>query len=153
MEKLGSGLISSVQSDQLRSSTLFTLQEVEPMPHLVLEYSNNIEEKESFENLFYQLHQILVTVCSATLESCKSRAIPCEIYYIGDGNSKNAFVHLDICLAAGRSLEVRKEVGRQMLEVLGEYFLKSLKNLNLQITVESREFRRDFYFKIPEGTV
>jgi 5-carboxymethyl-2-hydroxymuconate isomerase len=123
------------------------------MPHLVLEYSDNIKEKESFKLLFVQLHQILVTVCSATLESCQSRAIPWEIYYIGDGNSKNAFVHLEVCLAEGRPLEVRKAAGRQMLGVCGEYFSKSLRDLNLQITVELREFRRDLYFKIPEGTV
>jgi 5-carboxymethyl-2-hydroxymuconate isomerase len=123
------------------------------MPHLVLEYSNNIKEKASFEPLFHQLHQILVTVCSASLESCKSRAIPHEIFYVGDGNPKNAFVHLEIRLADGRSLKVREEAGRQMLKILGEYFSKSLRDLNLQITVESREFPRNLYFKIPVGTV
>lgn len=122
------------------------------MPHLVLEYSDNVKEK-SFKPLFQQLHQIVVKVCSASLDSCKSRAVPRENFYIGDGDPKNAFVHLDICLAEGRSIEVRKEVGRQILKILGKHFSQSLKELNLQITVESREFRKDLYFKIPEGTV
>lgn len=123
------------------------------MPHLVLEYSNNIKEKASFEPLFYQLHQILVSVCSASLESCKSRAVPHKIFYVGDGNPKNAFVHLEIRLADGRSLKIREEAGRQILQILGEYFSKSLRDLNLQITVESTEFPRNLYFKIPADTV
>ncbi len=123
------------------------------MPHLVLEYSNNIKEKGFFKPLFSQLHQILVGVCSASLESCKSRAVAHENYYIGDGNSKNAFVHLEVRLADGRSLSVREETGRQMLKILSEHFSKSLKELNLQITIESKEFPRNLYFKIPADTV
>lgn len=122
------------------------------MPHLTLEYSSNIKERD-FKTIFHELHKILVTVCSASLESCKSRAIQHEIFYIGDGNPKNAFVHLEICLADGRPLKIREEVGQQMLEVLSKYFSKSLRDLNLQITVESKEFQRKLYFKIPSGTV
>lgn len=123
------------------------------MPHLMLEYSKNVKEKASFETLFYQLHQILVTVCSASLESCKSRAVPHEIFYIGDGDVKNAFVHLEIRLADGRPFKVREAAGKQMLEILREHFSQSLKDLNLQITVESKEFPRNLYFKIPPDTV
>jgi len=123
------------------------------MPHLVLDYSSNVKEKESFEPLFKQLHQVLVTVCSAQLETCKSRAVFRDTYYIGDGNSENAFVHLDVCIAGGRSMKAREEMGRQMLEILGEFFSRSMRELNLQITVESREFPRNLYFKLPEGTV
>jgi 5-carboxymethyl-2-hydroxymuconate isomerase len=123
------------------------------MPHLVLDYSNNIREKKEFKDLFLQLHQILVTVASASLESCKSRAVERDMYCVGNGDSKNAFVHLEIRLAEGRSLKVREKVGRKMLEVLGEYFSKSLRDLNLQITVESKEFPRSLYFKIPADSV
>lgn len=123
------------------------------MPHLVLEFSSNVKEKGAFEPLFKELHQVLVHVASTQLESCKSRAVSRDVFYIGDGNPQNAFVHLDICLAEGRSLEVREEIGRLMLEILGRYFAKSLNDLNLQITVESREFPRNLYFKIPSGTV
>jgi 5-carboxymethyl-2-hydroxymuconate isomerase len=122
------------------------------MPHLRLEYSSNIKERD-FKTIFHELHQILVTECSANLESCKSRAVPYEIFYVGDGHPKNAFVHLEICLADGRPLKAREEAGKQMLEVLSRHFSKSLKDLNLQITVESKEFQRNLYFKIPAETV
>ena len=122
------------------------------MPHLRLEYSSNIKELD-FKTIFHEFHQILVTECSASLESCKSRAVPYEVFYIGNGDSKNAFVHLEICLADGRPLKVRQEAGKQMLEVLSKHLSKSLKDLNLQITVESKEFQRNLYFKIPAGTV
>lgn len=121
------------------------------MPHLTLEYSSNIKERD-FQTLFHKLHHTLVKVCSANLENCKSRAVQHDVFYIGDGNPQNAFVHLEISLADGRSLEIRKEVGQQMLDILSKHFSNSLRGLNLQITVESKEFQKKFYFKTPLET-
>jgi len=123
------------------------------MPHLVLEYSSNIKEKDAFDSLFAQLHQILAKVGNASLESCKSRAIEYETFYIGDGNHKNAFVHLEVRLAEGRPLKIRQQIGEHMLDVLELHFSQSLRDLNLQITVESKELIKNLYFKIPRGTV
>lgn len=123
------------------------------MPHLILEYSSNVKEKDDFHKLFSGLHQILVDIAKANLESCKSRAVEHNIFYIGDGSSNHAFVHLEIRLAEGRSFKVREEVGQKALEALERFFSQSLKNLDLQITVESTEFLRNLYFKIPEGSI
>jgi 5-carboxymethyl-2-hydroxymuconate isomerase len=72
---------------------------------------------------------------------------------IGDGDVKNAFVHLEVSLADGRSLQAREDAGRQMLEILEKFFSKSVKGLNFQITVEMKEFPRNLYFKIPADTI
>lgn len=123
------------------------------MPHLILEYSKNLREERNFSPLFAKLHQILHTVAKAAIESCKSRAVEYSLYQVGDGNEKKAFIHLEMRLAENRTDQVKQEAGKQALLVLQEYFIKSLKELDLQITVECTEFSRDFYFKIPKGTV
>lgn len=123
------------------------------MPHLILEYSDNVKEKVDPKTLFAQCHEILVEVASADLKRCKSRAIKQQNYYIGDGDPKNAFVHMNILLAEGRSLSTRQEVGKQILAVLENYFARSIKELNLQITVNSKEFPRSLYFTFPPNTV
>ncbi|MBS0626105.1 MAG: 5-carboxymethyl-2-hydroxymuconate Delta-isomerase [Verrucomicrobia bacterium] len=118
------------------------------MPHLTLEYSSNVRERE-FKPLFPRLHHVLTSVASADLDSCKSRALECSDFLIGNGDSRNGFVHLKIFMLEGRSLAVRQEVGKKMLHLLSEFFSHSVKELNFQITVEIGEFLRNLYFKIP----
>lgn len=123
------------------------------MPHLILEYTENIKEKIKFPELFVQLHQIIVEVATASLESCKSRAIKHKHFFIGSGDPKNAFIHVHIDLGEGRPLSVRKELGEKILTALEKHFSKSLEELNLQISVEPRELLEGLYFKIPRGTI
>lgn len=123
------------------------------MPHLVLEYSSNLSQKKHLEQLFPLLHQTVALISSANLESCKTRVIEQTSYYIGDGQTSNAFVHLEIRLAEGRTLLVKKDLGEKMLEILRLHFSNSLKDFHLQITVEVKEFQKNLYFKIPSGSV
>jgi 5-carboxymethyl-2-hydroxymuconate isomerase len=123
------------------------------MPHLTLEYSSNIKEEKGLRPLFQRLHNILVQIAKARLEDCKSRAVEHKQFYLGNGGSENAFVHVEILLAEGRSVKVRQEIGKKTLEVLESHFSQSLEDLNFQITIEIKEFPRKFYFKIPQGTV
>ncbi len=123
------------------------------MPHVILEYSDNLKEKIDFSNLFADLHQILVVVTSADIGSCKSRAVEHTQFYIGNGSGRNAFIHVEVLLAEGRTLSVRQELGKQFLSALEDYFSKSIKDLQLQMTVEIKEFPRNLYFKIPKDSV
>lgn len=122
------------------------------MPHIVLEYSSNIKEKID-PSLFAEIHHILAQIGNAKLDTCQSRAIRCENFYIGEGDPKNAFVHLSILMAEGRALSIRQEIGKKVLESLRKAFPQSLKMLHLQITVYCREFSKSLYFKIPENSV
>jgi len=117
------------------------------MPHLVLSYSSNLKEKDELQPLFLKLHHILVHLIDATLENCKSRAIEHKTYLVGAGEHENAFAHLEIRLRQGLELNIREQIGQQMLDVLVGYFSQSKRDLNLQITVECKEFPNNLYFK------
>jgi len=123
------------------------------MPHLTLEYSSNVKEKKNLQPLFHSLHTLLAEVAHASMGSCKSRAIEHKLFFIGNGEVKNAFVHLEIQLAEGRSLKVRKEAGQKSLDALEQHFVRSLQELNLQVTVKITEFPQNLYFKIPSEGV
>lgn len=115
------------------------------MPHLILEHTNNI--KENFKSLFQKLHQILIVEACASLENCKSRAVELDTFLIGNNDTNNAFVHLEIRLIEGRGLKIREKIGKLVLTILEEYFSKSQVDLNLQISVEITELPRNLYFK------
>ena len=123
------------------------------MPHLTLEYTHNLRLSASFDELFGQLHRVLADVGGIPLGNCKSRAVRLTDYYVGDGGDNHAFVHLTIRFLAGRSTELKQEVGRQSLAVLEECFAPSSAELELQVTVEIQEIERSTYFKFPEGTL
>lgn len=115
------------------------------MPHLTLEFSSNTLER-NFSKLFAECHSILVNTLPTELASCKSRAIEAYASHLGDGNKNNAFVHLNLKIMAGRSLETRKQAGDNLLAALKTHFAGSMHALNLQITIEIMELE-DTYFK------
>ncbi|MEM7563431.1 MAG: hypothetical protein AAF353_10340 [Pseudomonadota bacterium] len=122
------------------------------MPHIVLEYSDNLPPLVDYSALFGEVHQALNLIGGIKLENCKSRARVASPFYVGDGNSANAFIHLDIEFVKGRSDEVKKAIGAQCLSLLQKYYQKQL-NEHLQITVKIDDIALDFYFKYPEGTL
>lgn len=123
------------------------------MPHLTLEYTDNIKQQIDFKDLFTGLHQVLADVGAIPLGNCKSRAVRLVHYYIADGDSRHAFVHLVIRLLAGRPIEQKQEIARQSLAILKDAFASSLAEFELQISVEIHDIERSTYSKIPEGTL
>ncbi len=123
------------------------------MPQLTLEYTDNIQQEVDFAKVFGEAHSVLSNVGGIRLENCKSRAVKQVDYFIGNGESKGAFVHLDVAFLVGRPLEVKQEIGRRILGILEKSYAPSLTKQDLQITVEVRELARELYFKIPEGTL
>ena len=117
------------------------------MPQLILEYSANIIEKENLINLFQQCHEFLAKSLPTELASCRSRAIKCENYCIGDSAVANAFVHISLKVMPGRSKDTLDSVGQSMMNILTRYFEKSLQQLKLQISLEIIELQPT-YFKI-----
>ncbi|HYF98082.1 MAG TPA: 5-carboxymethyl-2-hydroxymuconate Delta-isomerase [Coxiellaceae bacterium] len=109
------------------------------MPHLILEYSANLLEKDKLSDLFAELHQLLVDSLPTQLASCKSRAYEAKDYRVGDGNAQNAFLHLSVRVMAGRSETLLREIAAKIMAVLKSYFLASSQNLNLQISLELGE--------------
>ncbi len=117
------------------------------MPHLILEFSANISEKDNMINLFKKLHPILEKTLPTDIVSCKSRAIECADYYIGNSSENNAFIHVTLKIMPGRDSQTLKNLGNVLLEELKKYFADSLENLKLQITLEIMALE-DTYFKV-----
>jgi len=119
------------------------------MPHIVLEYSHNIFEKDKFQDLFLKIHSVLTEALPTDIKSCKSRAIGYQDYLLGDGQSekKSAFVHVSIKVLSGRSPDVLKLTGQKVMDILKKNFEKSITELGLQISLEIDELAVA-YFKV-----
>jgi len=119
------------------------------MPHLTLEYTDNITQGIDFQALFAQLHQILADVGEIPIANCKSRAIRLSEYRIADGRPEHAFAHLMIRFLEGRAVNVKREIGLQSVEALRAAFAPSFGPFEMQVSAEVEDIERQMYHKYP----
>ena len=105
------------------------------MPHLTVEYTDNL----SFEpqSLLKRLHAEIIATGAVNLKGLKSRLIRHTQYHIADGNPDYAFVHVNLLIKEGRTVDVQKQIADRVMSVLettlGERFKKSYLSLSVDI--------------------
>jgi 5-carboxymethyl-2-hydroxymuconate isomerase len=117
------------------------------MPHLTLEYSDNLPAPVDLGALFARLHEALVEIGSFRLADLKSRAVPQPRFRVGAGSPESVFVHLTVAIFAGRAPAQQQEIGERLLVILKATFEPAWLGRPCDITVELREMRREGYFK------
>ena len=109
------------------------------MPHLTLEYSDNIEV--AVQPLLARLHEEVVATGAINLKGIKSRVIRHTQYRIADGDPDYAFVHVGLLIREGRPLEIQKEATQRVMKVLKETFGHLFEKRKLSLTVDLKEMR------------
>jgi 5-carboxymethyl-2-hydroxymuconate isomerase len=109
------------------------------MPHLTLEYSDNIEV--DVQPLLARLHEEVVAAGAINLKGIKSRAIKHTQYRIADGDPDYAFVHVGLLIREGRPIEVQKDATRRVMNILKEMFGHLFEKRKLSLTVDLKEMR------------
>ncbi len=109
------------------------------MPHLTLEYSDNIEVH--VQPLLARLHEEVVATGAINLKGIKSRAIKHTQYLVADGDPDYAFVHVGLLIREGRPIEVQKEATQRVMKVLKESFGHLFQKRKLSLTVDLKEMR------------
>lgn len=118
------------------------------MPHLVLEYSDNLTPHVPMEPLLIGLHKVFTSFDTIPLEDTKTRAKAYEYYLVGSHGRQKANMHLNILMMKGRPLALRTQIGDAMVAYLNEQLLKHVPTqLPFAVTVEIREMERENYFK------
>lgn len=116
------------------------------MPHLILELSDNIKISKQLNQLFAKLHHVLAEKLPTQLSSCRSRCIIHPLFFIGDQNEKNAFVHLTLKILPGRDDAKKKSIGKELFDLLDDFFRAGQNQLNITLSVEILDLD-NHYFK------
>ena len=122
------------------------------VPHIVLEYSDDLDPLPDLRAVFGAVHRVLADVAGAPVDNSKSRARAVDAY-IADGDESAAMVHLDIRLMEGRTTEQKAAVSQACLDILVEAFAAAAANRELQTTVAISDFDRATYAKDPAGSI
>lgn len=109
------------------------------MPHLTLEYTDNIEV--DVQPLLARLHEEVVATGAINLKGIKSRAIKHNQYRIADGDPDYAFVHVGLLIREGRPIEVQKDATQRVMKVLKDTFGHLFEERKLSLSVDIKEMR------------
>lgn len=116
------------------------------MPHIVLEYTDNLKDNIDFKTVFIKIHEIIHEVIHAPIHVCESQARKMNQAVIGDGAPHQAMVKLEIHLLEGRTSELKAALGQKVLAYLKSQYPNSIEQLACQVIVRLVEISRDHYF-------
>ena len=117
------------------------------MPHQIIEYSANLESKVDLAGLVSHMHETAASIEIFPRAALRTRVARRDRYRIADNHADNAFVHVLLRIASGRSLEARKHAGDVLFEALCDFLKPAQDSGPLGISFEIQENNPDMRWK------
>ena len=117
------------------------------MPHLIVEYSGNLEESLDLDSLLDCLHRTALATGMFPIGGIRVRAYKAEQYRIADCAPENSFIHVTAIVGAGRPLDRREQVSKTLFDALCGELEALLEARPIAISFNMREFDSVLNFK------
>ena len=117
------------------------------MPHLIIEYSANLEKQTDIQELVDGLHRTAMGIDGLPVGGLRTRAQKREYFQVADRHPDNAFVHLVLKLGHGRTLEERREFGEALFATLCDLLEPVASTSPLAISFEIQEIHPELTWK------
>lgn len=88
------------------------------MPHIIIDYSANLEPHLELDALLASVHEDLIEMQLFPTGGIRSRARRIDHYRFADGARDYSGIHVEVLLSSLRPLEIRKEVGQRVFNRL-----------------------------------
>jgi 5-carboxymethyl-2-hydroxymuconate isomerase len=109
------------------------------MPHVIVEYSANLESKVRIDALLQALHETVERSGIAELAGIRTRAARRENFRVADNDPANAFVAIYVRVAQGRTLDIRKKLTDLVFKAASEHLAPVFANTPLALSSEVQE--------------
>ncbi|WZY00584.1 5-carboxymethyl-2-hydroxymuconate Delta-isomerase [Bacillus sp. FSL W7-1360] len=118
------------------------------MPHITVEYTDNLQGEVDIRALLAKINQILIDRAPLfPVGGIRSRAIQLCDYVVADGAEDDAFVHVMMKIGAGRTEEVKTEVCEAVFAVVCDTFADVFERRYLALSLELVEFAANGTYK------
>jgi 5-carboxymethyl-2-hydroxymuconate isomerase len=118
------------------------------MPHVIIEYTDNIKDEINFQELLEKIHSCLIRYSDVfPVGGIRSRAIELTHYRVADGQENDAFVHTTFKIGAGRSEELKQEITEALFETIKSFFEPLFQKRYLALSIELYEFHEKYSLK------
>ncbi len=117
------------------------------MPHLIVEYSSNLEDAIELDTLMAKLRDRAVASGVFSLGGIRVRGECRDRYLVADGASDNGFVHITARVGHGRDAATRREAAESLFEVLCGHMQTVFDERGLGLSFEMVEIDPDTNLK------
>lgn len=116
------------------------------MPHLFIEYTDNIKKDARIDELLYKVNRTLISHEDIIpVGGLRTRAIELENYLVADGSEDDAFVHVTLKLAPGLTDEQKKAVSDNLFQTIKGHFVHIFEKRYIALSMEVYEFQNETY--------
>jgi 5-carboxymethyl-2-hydroxymuconate isomerase len=117
------------------------------VPHILVEYSSNLDRQLDFPSFLTALRDSALATGVFPIGGVRVRAYRADHYVIADGHPDNAFVHLMLRVGHGRDLETRKRACEAIFKTACEQLAAIYDRIPLGISLEMQEVDPVLTFK------
>ena len=113
------------------------------MPHIIVEYSKNLEDQIRVGEMLIDMHEALAS-CGIDKARIKTRGIALDHAVVGDIGADGAMAHATLLLLEGRDVATKKSYGDKLQHVMHEHLTKVEDHCSA--TLEIRDMVKDTYY-------
>ncbi|PCK18589.1 5-carboxymethyl-2-hydroxymuconate isomerase [Bacillus pumilus] len=111
------------------------------MPHIIVEYTDNIKKEANMTKLLRNINQAVIAQGGVfPTGGIRTRAIELTDYVVADGTEDDSFVHTALKIGAGRTIEEKRAVGDAIFSEMTEHFSELFNTRYLALSLEIIEF-------------
>lgn len=113
------------------------------MPHLIVDYSANLEAEIDMSAFCDHLRKAAVEIDAFPKAGVRVRALPAPHYSIADGNPQHGYIDISIRLRAGRPLDVKKAATQAIFDAAEAFLAPVMARRPLALSLEMRDIDPD----------
>ncbi len=113
------------------------------MPHLMIEYSPNMEQRIDMSELCDVLRRAAIATGCMPLAGVRVRAIRADHVSIADGDPDHGFVDISVRLRGGRDLATRKQATAQIFARVRAFLQPAMATHSIALSFEMRDIDRE----------
>ena len=114
------------------------------MPHLIIEYSANIEAEVPPQRMLEEFHRTAIDIGIAEPVGVRTRLERRDHYRVGDDENDNAFVHIVARMRSGRTAEQKKALLEALMDRANKTLAPAFDARGVALTVEVQEIDPEF---------
>ena len=109
------------------------------MPHLMIDYSANVEPDVDMGALCDTLRDVAASIDAFPLAGVKVRAVRVDHYAIADGNPEHGFIDIAVRIREGRDMETKQNAAQKIFDAANEFVADVMRRRSLALSLELRD--------------
>ena len=109
------------------------------MPHLMIDYSANVEPDVDVGALCDTLRDVAASIDAFPLAGVKVRAVRVDHYAIADGNPEHGFIDISVRIREGRDMQTKQNAAQRIFDAANEFVADVMQRRSLALSLELRD--------------